>query len=144
MMHEIFDNLSRFTYKEECENTTIRKINKGEEYYCPSPFGEIEEDAKYRSWFMMAIHGFPYITKDDRWYSGDGEYFKTIDEVINNWNGHVKYCESDGRFYNKAWIEIHYLDGCKRMKYFDSDDEMLACVEAIKKTMEHPIKIDID
>lgn len=144
MTCEIFDNLSHLTYKEECENTRIRKVNKGEEYHCYWPKEKIEEDAKYRSWFMMAIHDFPYVAKEDRWYSGDGTYLRTVDEVENDWNDHVKYRETKDKFYNKSWVVLHYLDGSDRKKYFSTNDEMFEFIETIKKTMEHPIKIDID
>lgn len=139
MTKTVFEKLSHIVYEEKSENKSIKRIPKGTEYYQVWGFKKIPEDAKYRCDIRMSLHGFPYVAREDRWESLGGDYFRTVEEVVDDLDGEVMYDESDGKFYNKPWLEIHYLDGSTSKHFFDTDSDMTDALEALKEmSMEKP------
>ena len=96
----LFDNFSHVMYSLKSENTRIKQILKGEEYYLVDYGEQPEEDKrKLRPFrFEFCKH---YIAKEDRWKSDLETVLKTVEEVIMDWNDSVMYDEKENKWYNR-------------------------------------------
>jgi len=137
MVNIVLEKFSHITYKKRSENSFIKRIPKGTEYI--SYDGGIEEDAKYKWWVRMYLCGYKYIAKEDRWYSGDGEYCKTVGDVEKDWNKTVIYDKKADKWYNRPALEICLLNGEKRKMWFDTDEELSEELDHLTKNMKHNI-----
>lgn len=124
MEHIAFNEFSHVTFKYRTENNTIKRIKKGE-HYCQHPLLEaiIEEDYDSKFGLVRYFNDWKSTAKEDRWYSGNA-YFKTVQEVVKDWNDHVVYAEQEDMWYNKPWIEITLLDGSKQKSFLNNDEEL--------------------
>lgn len=124
MEHIAFNEFSHVTFKYRTENNTIKRIKKGE-HYCQHPFLEaiIEEDYDSKFGLVRYFNNWQSTAKEDRWYSGNA-YFKTIEEVVKDWNDHVIYKEEEDKWYIRPWLELTLNDGTKRKTFFNSDEEL--------------------
>lgn len=136
-----FKDFSYIYYRFLSENDTIKKINKGETYVttvCNKRFPEEDIVKKKR-----LLGEYICVAKEDRWYSGGGVWVTTNEEVVKDWENHVVYENLERKWFNKACIKIHFLDGEELSMYFDTDEEMLEKLEEIKEPVYKTININL-
>lgn len=136
-----FKDFSHISYRFLLENNTIKRISKGETYFTTVLSNRFPEEdiVKKKRLFGEYI----CVTKEDRWFSGGGVWVTTNEDVVEDWNNHVVYDENTGKWYNKARITIHFLDGKETTLYFDTDEEMLETLKEIKKPVYKTISINL-
>lgn len=136
-----FKDFSHISYKLSSENNIIKRINKGETYVTnvfSKQFPE-EDIVKKKRFFGECI----CVAKEDRWYSGGGVWVTTDEEVVEDWDNHVVYENLERKWFNRACIKIHFLDGKEQSMYFDTDEEMLEKLEEIKEPVYKTININL-
>lgn len=126
-----FKDFSHISYKPLSENNTIKRINKGETYVASFfskcfPKEDIVKKKRLSGEYIC-------VAKENRWYTGDGVWLTTIGEVVNEWNNLVLYENLTRKWFNKAYINIHFLDGKELSMYFDTNEEMLEKLEELKE-----------
>lgn len=122
-MEIIFKQISHIKKSQLKENPYIKRILAGETYV-PN-YLEVYPKEDKTSFFKRKC-----VAKYDRWQSGSDVY-STEEEVVNDWGGRVMYDKAKDKWYYRAMIEIHFLDGETYSSYFDSDEEMEKDVEKI-------------
>lgn len=125
-MEIIFKQISHIKKSQLKENPYIKRILAGETYV-PTVLA-VYPDEDEIGFFKRKC-----VAKYDRWQSGSDVY-STEEEVVNDWGGRVVYDKAKDKWYHRAMIEIHFLDGETYSTYFDSDEEMEKEVEKITKT----------
>jgi hypothetical protein len=139
MSNIILEKFSHISYGKMHEISVIKKILKGETYF-PNNFDfKIKEDYIHKSEIIRLFAGDKCIAKEDRWYSGDGTFVRTINDVISDWNGHIFYDEENNKWYYKPWLEICFLNGDKRKVWFNNDEELTDELERITKNTKNYI-----
>lgn len=126
-----FKDFSHISYKLSSENNTIKRINKGETYVTTvlSKCFPEEDIVKKKRFFGEYI----CVAKENRWYSGGGVWVTTNEEVVEDWNNRVVYENLTRKWFNKACINIHFLDGKEQLMYFDTNEEMFEILEELKE-----------
>ena len=127
--HILFKDLSHI--KAICEhlNSNITMVPAGETYngFFVRVSSNCEVDKVKPKWWQSSfIHEEDYKAKEDRWT--DGEVIGTMDDLIQEWDNHIKFLTDrpDDSTYavTKAHIILHFLDGSKKTIWFESDNEM--------------------
>lgn len=127
--HILFKDLSHIRAICEHINESIKMIPEGEEYsglfLHTYPSCEIDH-VKPKWWQSSLIHGDDYKASEDRWT--DGDIVGTMEDIVQEWNGHIKFVtdHQDDSTYavTKSHIILHFLDGSKKTIWFESDNEM--------------------
>ena len=127
--HILFKDLSHIQAICEHPNANITMIPAGDEYsglfrsVCPSC--EVDK-VKPKWWQSSLLHDEEYVAKEDRWM--DLDIIGTIDDMTDEWNGHIKFLtdpQDDSTYaVTKAHVIFHFLDGSKKTVWFESDNEM--------------------
>ena len=127
--HILFKDLSHIRAICEHINKNIKVIPEGEEYsgllLHIYPSCEIDH-VKPKWWQSHFIHEYDYKATKDRWT--DGDIVGTIEDLVQKWNGHIKFVtdHQDDSTYavTKSHIVLHFLDGNKKTIWFENDNEM--------------------
>ena len=122
----IFKDFSHITIRKTCHNFFIKRVKKGD-VYNPLFDAEYPEEDLVKKPRWWNCYNAECVAKEDRWNCGclgDGAWVSTVEEVIENWNGHVMYNKEEDKWYLKPWLEVTFLSGEKYKTYFDSDQEM--------------------
>lgn len=126
-----FKDFSHISYKLLSENNTIKRINKGETYvtsffHVYFPKEDIVKKKRLSGKYIC-------VAKENRWYVGGGVWLTTNEEVVKDWNNSVVYKNLERKWFNKACINIHFLDGKELSMYFDTNEEMFEILEELKE-----------
>ena len=127
--HILFKDLSHIRAICEHINENIKMIPEGEEYsglfLNIYPTCEIDH-VKPKWWQSYFIHEYDYKATEDRWT--DGDIVGTMEDIVQEWNGHIKFVtdHQDDSTYavTKSHIILHFLDGEKKTIWFENDNEM--------------------
>ena len=132
-MNLLFEKFSHIKYSSKTVNDVLHRVKKGETYIVDDEYnaeGVVKEDIVKTSFFKQNTI---CIAKEDRWYSGDNQWFATIEELLSDWNNSVTYDKDEDVFYNRPWLEIYLLNGEKFKKFFDTDQQLVDALDELTK-----------
>lgn len=127
--HILFKDLSHIQAICESTNANITRIPADTKYFgwfrSVSPSCEVDK-VKPKWWQSSFFHEDEYVAKEDRWE--DLDIVGTMADMVDEWNGHIKFLTDpqDDSVYavTKAHVIFHFLDGSKKIIWFENDTEM--------------------
>lgn len=127
--HILFKDLSHIQAICESTNANITRIPAGTKYFgwfrSVSPSCKVDK-VKPKWWQSSFFHEDEYVAKEDRWE--DLDIVGTMEDMVDEWNGHIRFLTDPNTDFTtpvtKAHVIFHFLDGSKKIIWFENDTEM--------------------